>query len=178
VQEILKLFYDVKVMTCNLHDHIIEKKRKFFKSKRKLKERRENGFRQYNWKGDKYVSSQGYILCYEPNHPRANRAHRVPEHILVAESKIGRSLNRKEVVHHIDFDKQNNLEENLCVMTEKEHNLLHQTTLKRLFQEGKLIWKKGSYEVGNLIFNFLYFIINFQPNNFPTNSNLNKSFSL
>jgi hypothetical protein len=140
-------FYDIKTMTSNLHDHIIEKKRNYFKGKRKQKQNKENGFHPPNWKGEKYIHSSGYVSVNKPDHPRANNSNRVKEHVLVAEKKLGRYLKDNEIVHHIDFDKQNNSAENLCVMNKLDHLMMHNSTLKRLFQEGKLIWKNGSYDL-------------------------------
>lgn len=47
------------------------------------------------------------------------------EHRVVAEKKIGRKLQKGEVVHHIDGDKTNNHPNNLQVMTNSEHARLH-----------------------------------------------------
>jgi hypothetical protein len=47
------------------------------------------------------------------------------EHKWVAELKLGRALQKGEVVHHIDGNKHNNSPENLAVMTQAEHCKLH-----------------------------------------------------
>jgi len=47
------------------------------------------------------------------------------EHRIVAEAMIGRPLKPNEVVHHINFDKQDNRPENLMVMDAAEHNSFH-----------------------------------------------------
>jgi len=70
--------------------------------------------------------NQGYIRLRMPEHPRANNGY-VLEHIVVAELMLGRPLREDEVVHHRDHDKQNNLPENLEVMTDFEHRSLHMT---------------------------------------------------
>ncbi len=67
----------------------------------------------------------GYIEIYNPNHPNANTRGIVYEHQLVAEKKLGRFLNKGEVVHHIDFNKSNNRADNLIVLTSSEHTKLH-----------------------------------------------------
>lgn len=45
-------------------------------------------------------------------------------HRLVMEKRLGRPLNSNKVVHHKDWDKDNNKIENLEVMDKKEHNIL------------------------------------------------------
>jgi hypothetical protein len=47
------------------------------------------------------------------------------EHRVVAEKKIGRTLQRWEIVHHKDHDKHNNDPLNLEAMTQTEHARLH-----------------------------------------------------
>lgn len=46
-------------------------------------------------------------------------------HRIVAEQKLGRSLKKGEVVHHIDGNKRNNDPSNLMVITQSEHCALH-----------------------------------------------------
>jgi len=48
----------------------------------------------------------------------------VYESRLVAEKKLGRLLNKKEIVHHIDGDVTNNNPKNLGVMSRSEHSQL------------------------------------------------------
>lgn len=68
----------------------------------------------------------GYMYCYNPNHPLANKAGKVMEHVLVMVEAIGRPLKQGECVHHINRDKTDNSIENLRLMTISEHALLHQ----------------------------------------------------
>ena len=58
------------------------------------------GSKNWNWKGGKRKSSQGYIFILKPNHPGANNQGYVKRSNLVIEKKIGRFLKPKEVVHH------------------------------------------------------------------------------
>ena len=48
-------------------------------------------------------------------------------HRIVAEQKLGRKLEKGEIVHHIDGNKRNNNPDNLMVMTQSEHARLHFT---------------------------------------------------
>lgn len=67
-----------------------------------------------------------YILIYSPNHPNRSKSNYVPEHRLIMEKHLGRNMAKKEVVHHIDFDKYNNNINNLHLFENKsEHCKYH-----------------------------------------------------
>ena len=73
------------------------------------------------WKGGRILIG-GYWYIYCPDHPNATKKHRVAEHRLVMEEKLGRFLLKSEVVHHIDGNSQNNDPSNLIVFqTNAEH---------------------------------------------------------
>lgn len=64
------------------------------------------------WKGGRRKTSNGYILAWAPEHPRAH-SKCVLEHILVMEKHLGRLLIDKETVHHKNGIKNDNRIENL-----------------------------------------------------------------
>lgn len=68
-----------------------------------------------NWKGGRYKSSDGYILIYNPKHPNATSQGYVFEHRLLLEKHLGRYLNLKERVHHINRKKDDNRNENFML---------------------------------------------------------------
>ena len=47
------------------------------------------------------------------------------KHVKIAESVIGRKLNKDEIVHHLDHSKSNNDISNLCVIQIEDHNKIH-----------------------------------------------------
>lgn len=76
------------------------------------------------------VASNGYVLVrVGKDHHLADVRGYAYEHRLVAEKKLGRRLARGEQVHHVDEDKQNNVDENLEVVPSfAHHRALHRKT--------------------------------------------------
>lgn len=76
-------------------------------------------------KKQKYYAPGGAWMSYRrihrPEHPRADQAGFVGEHIIIMETKLGRYLEPDELTHHKDFHKANNKPSNLQNMTRKEH---------------------------------------------------------
>lgn len=69
--------------------------------------------------GHRYLRADGYI------HVKVGPYERELEHRLVATQMIGRPLRTDEHVHHLNGDKADNRPENLVVMTNAEHQKLH-----------------------------------------------------
>lgn len=77
-------------------------------------------FYRANSKG--WYRENGYIMRKVNNHPRQNSRGYVPEHRLVYERYLGRFLDCKEVIHHINGDREDNRIENLQLSIENgEH---------------------------------------------------------
>ncbi|MBD8004547.1 HNH endonuclease [Bacillus norwichensis] len=71
----------------------------------------------------------GYIIVYKPDHPscfkKGSNAGYIYEHILVAELMLGRQLYEDEVVHHLNFNRQDNRKRNLLVLLKGQHTKIH-----------------------------------------------------
>jgi hypothetical protein len=78
-----------------------------------------------DWKGGTKIS-KGYRYIYQPDHPFRRHGNYVLEHRLVMEQKLGRYLHPKEVVHHIDGNRLNNVPENLIVFGSNGEHLRHE----------------------------------------------------
>lgn len=78
------------------------------------------------WKGGRYLSKTGprkIWFIYAPNHPYRVQGRYVQEHRLVMEKHIGRYLTRKEVVHHINGNSEDNRLDNLMLFPTSEAHL-------------------------------------------------------
>jgi hypothetical protein len=81
--------------------------------------------RNPNWRGGRRIS-RGYVLISRAEHPRADTHGYVPEHVLIAETALGRSLAAAHPVHHVDECRSNNVGGNLVICEDAAyHKLLH-----------------------------------------------------
>jgi hypothetical protein len=81
-----------------------------------------------------WKSENGYIYEYCPEHPRCNNSGGVFQHRLVMEMHLGRFLSPKEVVHHVNEQKDDNRLENLQVMENTSaHSSLHQKQWAKIY---------------------------------------------
>lgn len=72
------------------------------------------------------VDKDGYVRLYNRHdHPRANKAGQVYEHLVVAEMMLMRSLAVGEEVHHLNGNRADNRPENLQITNRRQHNLTH-----------------------------------------------------
>ena len=83
------------------------------------------GSQNPSWKGGRRSNPQGYVFVLCKSHPNADRDGYIFEHRLVMERHIGRMLTRKEVVHHINGQTDDNRIENLALFTIAEHTSGH-----------------------------------------------------
>lgn len=88
------------------------------------------------------IDSGGYVKIWRPNHPRADKNHYVPEHILIMEQKLGRYIRLGEWIHHKDHDRQNNDIKNLQLVDYIEHRNIHTDEMAEV--RNIICWRCGS----------------------------------
>ena len=71
------------------------------------------------------VKKGDYIYAYVPDHPNATKNGYVLEHRYIIEQSLGRLLSPKEIVHHKDGNKKNNVLDNLEITTQEKHGFYH-----------------------------------------------------
>lgn len=78
------------------------------------------------WRGGRVKLKTGYIVIHSPHHPFRMKGKNpwVYEHRLVMEKYIGRFLQPKEIVHHLNHEKDDNRIENLELLTSQSVHVL------------------------------------------------------
>jgi len=94
------------------------------------------------WRGGNTIKNSGYCYVHAPEHPYSTQDRYVPKHRLVVESVLGKFLNPKNVVHHINEDMSDNKKNNLLVCEDTAyHNFMHRR-LRALKLCGNSRWIK------------------------------------
>jgi hypothetical protein len=92
----------------------------------------------------------------------------VYEHMVVAEQKLGRALISGEVVHHIDFNKLNNLPSNLAILASREDHEISNSSAESVGASllGRLVWFDRS--LNRYVLNPVSWNVNYTVEDMPT----------
>ena len=71
------------------------------------------------------IKRTGYWYIYSPNHPQRGKQNYIAEHRLIIEKFLGRYLNPKETIHHINGIKTDNRIENLQLFATRGQHTKH-----------------------------------------------------
>ena len=83
------------------------------------------GKKNPRWKGGKIITIDGRVMIYSPNHPRPSKGRYVYRYRLIMEEILGRVLEPSEVVHHKNGVNHDDRPDNLELLGNREHSLLH-----------------------------------------------------
>jgi len=86
---------------------------------------REHPEERQNYNNGRTIDGNGYVLMRDPRIPKNEPVIRVREHRLIMEQHLGRRLDGWEHIHHKNGNKIDNRIENLVIMDEASHHLLH-----------------------------------------------------
>lgn len=111
------------------------KKIKFTKEHKQNLSKARRGEKNPNWKGGKRKHYKGYIRKYVYDHPYSGKRNAIMEHRLIMEKYIGRYLNPKERIHHINGIKYDNRIENLYLCSSRSTHMKLHTQIESLVME-------------------------------------------
>lgn len=112
------------------------------------------GINHPSWKGGRYLAHDGYWMTYVGGQDTVGWNSYKKEHVLVVEKNLSRSLEKQEVVHHVDGNKENNSLDNLWLTSHSGHRNAHASLQKigyQLVKDGLVVFdkQKGIYVRSN-----------------------------
>jgi len=91
---------------------------------------------------DRCFDMNGRPRIWKPDHPKASTHGFMPEHIVLAETALGRFLPEGAEVHHFDENKSNNGRGNLVICQDKKYHWLLHVRRRAQLGCGNPNWRK------------------------------------
>jgi hypothetical protein len=99
--------------------------------------------------GNKHKDIGGYVLIKDYTHPNRNSHNEISEHVKIMSNKLKRPLKKGEVVHHINFIRDDNRKRNLYLFESTSRHIKAASSIFRLvdtlLKQKLIIFKKGVY---------------------------------
>jgi hypothetical protein len=125
IKELFKGLY--KLCECGQKDcliPIINTRSKFIRFKKGHNSISNKGSNNSNWKGGR-INNHGYWMIWKPGYFPSNNRGYVREHVYIYQESVKCCMLKWGAVHHIDFNRWNNIISNLQGMMQRDHTILH-----------------------------------------------------
>ena len=103
------------------------------------------------YQGNRHKAINGYTLITSYDHPNRDSHNNVLEHILIMTEYLGRELTKDEIIHHINFIRNDNRLENLYLCDSRsDHGKVHYSInklIKELLEMNVIEFKDGEYAI-------------------------------
>jgi recombinational DNA repair protein (RecF pathway) len=101
--------------------------------------------------GIKRKNNHDYIMVKKYSHPNKNSGNLIGEHRLKMERHLGRILTKNELIHHINFVRNDNKINNLYLCKNRSHHSQIHANISKLvpilFKNRIILFKNGNYKI-------------------------------
>lgn len=127
LEKFIELFYNKKLPNKEIckYFNVQESAIGIFRKRNNLPPRGHSSEKPHNWKGGRYINKQGYVMILKKGFTGCDKKGYVKEHRYIYSTFYKITLTNKDIIHHINGDKTDNRIENLQLLDNKSHLILH-----------------------------------------------------